>query len=369
MRAASPDRPHEMSVDSTPDQTTGDGSNTEALPTRKRATLVDHSIRYGFLGLLLGLIVFFSIFASGFAGPRSAVFIFQSVAITGILALGVTCTLVVGGFDLSIGSVATSSMMLAAYMMVIFEQSAFVTIVACLAMGAFIGLINGLLIVKTRVPDLLATLGMMFLLVGLQRIPTEGRSIATGMTLPDGSTAEGTFSPFFLAMGRHRIDLVLEDLIPVSVIFLIVIGILVWIFLEMTRHGRLMYAIGSNERAASLTGTNVNNYKIMAYMISGTLASVGGMLLAARLGRGDIASGTNLLLDAVAAALIGFAVLGAAKPNAFGTAMGALFVGILLQGLTMMNAPYYTQDFIKGFVLVIALVFTFSLSARKAGSH
>jgi len=130
-----------------------------------------------------------------------------------------------------------------------------------------------------------------------------------------------------------------------------------------------MYAIGSNERAASLTGTNVNRYKIMAYMISGTLASVGGLLLAARLGRGDIASGTNLLLDAVAAALIGFAVLGAAKPNAFGTAMGALFVGILLQGLTMMNAPYYTQDFIKGFVLVIALVFTFSLSARRAGGH
>ncbi|MDP3526133.1 MAG: ABC transporter permease, partial [Hoeflea sp.] len=128
-------------------------------------------------------------------------------------------------------------------------------------------------------------------------------------------------------------------------------------------------AIGSNERAASLAGTNVNRYKILAYMISGVLASIGGMLLAARLGRGDIASGTNLLLDAVAAALIGYAVLGAAKPNAFGTSMGALFVGILLQGLTMMNAPYYTQDFIKGLVLVIALVFTFSLSARKAGGH
>ena len=147
------------------------------------------------------------------------------------------------------------------------------------------------------------------------------------------------------------------------------IGILVWGFLELTRHGRLMYAIGSNERAATLTGTNVNAYKIVAYMISGVLASVGGMLLAARLGRGDIASGTNLLLDAVAAALIGFAVLGAAKPNAFGTAIGALFVGILLQGLTMMNAPYYTQDFVKGAVLVVALVFTFSLSGRKAGGH
>ena len=88
-------------------------------------------------------------------------------------------------------------------------------------------------------------------------------------------------------------------------------------------------------------------------------------MLAARLGRGDVASGNNLLLDAVAAALIGFAVLGAAKPNAFGTAIGALFVGILLQGLTMLNAPYYTQDFIKGAVLVIALVFTFALSGRR----
>lgn len=334
-----------------------------------RVGIIDIAIRYGFLALLFGLVVYFSAFADGFASPRSAVFVFQSVAITGILALGVTCTLVVGGFDLSIGSVATSSMMLAAYVMVILEQSAGVAIIACLLMGAAIGFVNGVLIVRFKVPDLLATLGMMFLLVGLQRIPTEGRSIATGMTLPDGSTANGIFAPFFLSMGRHRFDFFLENLLPISVIFLIVTGILIWMFLELTRHGRLMYAIGSNERAAALTGTNVNGYKIVAYMISGVMASIAGMLLAARLGRGDIASGNNLLLDAVAAALIGFAVLGAAKPNAFGTAMGALFIGILLQGLTMMNAPYYTQDFIKGAVLVIALVFTFSLSARKAGGH
>ncbi|SFT86339.1 ABC transporter permease [Sedimentitalea nanhaiensis] len=332
--------------------------------------LLNFAIRYGFLILLVGLVTYFSVAASGFAGPRSAVFIFQSVAITGILALGVTCTLVVGGFDLSIGSVATSALMLSAYMMVVLEQSALVAVGACLLMGALVGLINGLLIVRMKVPDLLATLGMMFLLIGLQRIPTEGRSISTGMTLPDGSTAEGVFSPAFLWLGRHRFDLVLENLIPVPVVLFLIVGVLVWVFLELTRHGRLMYAIGSNERAAGLAGTNVNRYKILAYMISGVLASVGGILLAARLGRGDIASGNNLLLDAVAAGLIGFAVLGAAKPNAFGTAIGALFVGILLQGLTMMNAPYYTQDFVKGAVLVVALVFTFALSSkRRGGGH
>jgi simple sugar transport system permease protein len=326
--------------------------------------LTDIAIKYGFLVLMAGLIVFFGAMAEGFLSPFSAVFILQSVAITGILALGVTATLVVGGFDLSIGATATSALMLSAYVMVVWEMSALSAVLLCLLMGMVVGLINGFLVVKMKVPDLLATLGMMFLLVGLQRIPTEGRSISTGMALPDGSTATGTFSQAFLMLGRHRLDLIVPNLLPLSVVFLIVIAIAVWVFLELTRHGRLMYAIGSNAQAASLAGANVNRYKILAYMISGTLASVGGILLAARLGRGDVASGNNLLLDSVAAALIGFAVLGASKPNAFGTAIGALFVGILLQGLTMMNAPYYTQDFIKGGVLVVALVFTFALSGR-----
>ncbi len=321
----------------------------------------DFAIRYGFIVLMVGLVAFFGLAARGFFTLPSAVFILQSVAITGILALGVTCTLVVGGFDLSIGAVATSALMLSAYVMVVWEMSALGAVVLCLAMGAAVGLVNGFLIVKMKVPDLLATLGMMFVLLGVQRIPTEGNSIATGMALPDGTNATGTFSPAFLALGRLR----LWNVLPLSVVFLLVIAVLVWAFLELTRHGRLMYAIGSNAQAAALAGTNVPSYKVAAYVISGVLASVGGILLAARLGRGDVASGNNLLLDSVAAALIGYAVLGASKPNAFGTAIGALFVGILLQGLTMLNAPYYTQDFVKGAVLVVALVFTFALTGQQ----
>lgn len=326
--------------------------------------MINLAIRYGFIVLLVGLVVYFSLSARGFTSPHSAVFIFQSVSITAILALGVTATLVVGGFDLSIGSVATSALMASAYAMVVWELSAVEAVLICLVLGLVVGFVNGLLVVYMRVPDLLATLGMMFLLIGLQRIPTEGRSISRGMTLPDGSKAEGSFSAAFMALGRHRFDFFIENLIPASVVVMIVIGIIMYIFLEYTRHGRMMYAIGSNQRAAELAGVPVRRYKIMAYMISGFCASIGGILLAARLGRGDIASGNNLLLDSVAAALIGFAVLGAARPNAFGTAVGALFVGVLLQGLTMMNAPYYTQDFVKGAVLVVALVFTFALSTH-----
>lgn len=333
-----------------------------------REEALNLAIKYGFLMLLAGLIVYFSVAAPGFSSARSAVFVFQSVAITGILALGVTCTLVVGGFDLSIGAVSTSALMLSAYSMVILEHSAGTAVMLCLFMGAFVGFLNGLLIVKFRVPDLLATLGMMFLLIGLQRIPTQGNSIATGMALGDGSVAEGTFAAPFLWLGRHRFDVVIERLVPVPVVIFLLIALLIWLFLGYSRHGRLMYAIGSNERAAGLVGTPVERYKIIAYMISGVTAAIGGILLAARLGRGDIASGNNLLLDSVAAALIGFAVLGAARPNAFGTAVGALFVGVLLQGMTMMNAPYYTQDFVKGAVLVVALVFTFYLSSRRGGA-
>ena len=137
-------------------------------------------------------------------------------------------------------------MMAAAYVMVVLEQNALVAVVVCLLIGVVVGLINGFLIVYMRVPDLLATLGMMFLLVGLQRIPTEGRSIATGMTMPDGSVANGTFSAGFLALGRHRFDFFIPNLIPVSVVVLLVLAVLIWFFLEYTRFGRMMYAVGSN---------------------------------------------------------------------------------------------------------------------------
>ncbi|WP_366653608.1 ABC transporter permease [Fodinicurvata sp. EGI_FJ10296] len=328
---------------------------------RRNEVAVEMAIRYGLLAMLAGMIVLFAILEPFFISTRNVFIILQSVSIVALLALGVTATLVVGGFDLSIGAVAAMALMASSYVMVIWEGSTALAVVFCLFLGALVGFLNGVLIVKARIPDLLATLGMMFLLIGLQLIPTGGRSIATGMTLSDGVTAEGRFAEAFLALGRMR----LFDVIPLPVVFMAVLGVALWFFLEKTRWGRVMYAIGGNEKAARLAGANVERYKIAAYMISGVYAAIGGILLAARVGRGDVSSGNSLLLDAVAAALIGFAVLGLRRPNAFGTVIGALFVGTLLNGLTMLNAPYYTQDFIKGVVLVLALVFTFGLRAGR----
>jgi len=311
--------------------------------------------------LLVALVVLFEAEEPAFLNIANLFSILQAVSITALLGVGITVTLAVGGFDLSAGSMAAFAQMAASYVLVVMQGSALDAVVTCVAIGALVGLANALLIVRIGVPDLLATLGTLFLLVGLELIPTGGRSISTGAILPSGYVAHGAFPPEFLALGRLQ----LGGVVPVPVVVLAVVTAIVWFVMERTRWGRVFYAIGGNEIAARLAGAPTSRYRVAAYVISGAIAALGGVLLAARVGRGDVSAGNSLLLDSVAAALIGYAVLGVNYPNVFGTVVGAIFVGILLNGLTMLNAPYYTQDFVKGAVLVGALALTFGLR-RKA---
>ena len=327
-----------------------------------KKTITHFSIRYGFLIIMALLFIFFSITRPVFISSSNLFSILLGITLYAILALGETFPLIVNGMDLSIGAVASLSVMVSSYCMVILELKGYCAIIICLLMGAAIGLINGLLIVKLKIPDLLTTLGMMFLVQGLQLIPSAGRSIGNGMTLPNGETAKGVFDEGFKFLGQGR----LFDTIPVPVAFMFIIAIIVFVVLSLTRYGRIFYAIGGNSEAARLVGVNIYKYRILSYIISGFVASFAGIVLAARVGRGDVSSGGTLLMDAIASALIGYAVLGAQKPNPFGTIVGAIFIGMLINGLTMLNVPYYTQDFIKGCVLVIALAFTFGLSKRKS---
>ncbi|TIX63440.1 MAG: ABC transporter permease, partial [Mesorhizobium sp.] len=154
-------------------------------------------------------------------------------------------------------------------------------------------------------------------------------------------------------------------LVPMSVVVMAVVAFLAWFLMERTRWGCVFYAIGGNETAAHLSGAPTKAYRLSAYVISGALASLGGLIVASRVGRGDISAGNSLLLDAVAASLIGYAVLDKRRPHVIGTVVGAIFVGVLLNGLTMLNAPYYTQDFVKGVVLVGALAATFGLGKKR----
>jgi simple sugar transport system permease protein len=317
--------------------------------------------RYAIFLILAALIVFFNHAEPAFLRVNNLFSVLQSVAVVALLGMGVTVTLAVDGFDLSVGSIAAFILMMSSYAMVVLEFGAAPTVAVALAGGAAIGLINGLLIVGLRIPDLLATLGMMFLLAGLQLIPSAGRSITTGLILSDGSVAEGAFDPAFLAIGRHQ----LWGVAPLPVIIVAIIAVVLWFFMERTRWGRVFYAVGGNETAAFLAGAPVKRYRVAAYMISGVLAALGGVFVAARVGRGDVFAGSSLLLDSVAASLIGFAVLDERRANVLGTVTGAVFVGVVLNGLTMLNVPYYTQDFVKGAVLVGALALTFGIGRGR----
>jgi simple sugar transport system permease protein len=246
-------------------------------------------------------------------------------------------------------------------MMVIYNLTGLFSGFAVLIAGAVVGLLNAILIVWMKIPDLLATLGMMFIIMGLKLLPVDGQSVSSRMILRDGTVAPGKFTDGFLQIDRFMVGPV-----PLPVVIWIVLTFIAWFLLTRTRYGRIMYAVGANPEAAKLSGIRVEWYRASAYVISGVFAAIGGMILSSRIGQGDISAGNSLLLDAVAVALVGTSVLGIGKPNAWGTALGALLIGIVITGLTITGFPYYAQDIAKGVVLVIALTFSFTLSRKKA---
>lgn len=140
---------------------------------------------------------------------------------------------------------------------------------------------------------------------------------------------------------------------------MIVVVIVVQIYLSSTKHGRYMYVVGGNMEAARLSGIPLGRYRTAAYLISSAFAALGGIMLASRIGSSQVNAGSAYLMDAVAAAYIGFSLGGSGKPNAVGTFIGAVLIGILQNGLVMVSVPYYAMDIIKGAVLALALALTY----------
>ena len=317
-------------------------------------------VKYGFIAVTIGLFIWFAATEETFRQASTLFSMLKFTSVVAIVGLGVTFTMVVGGLDLSVGSVAGLAVTLAAMSMVIYNLTGLFSGITVLLAGILVGAVNAYLIVWLKIPDLLATLGMMFIVMGLKLWPVDGQSVSSKMILRDGTVAPGKFTEDFLAIDRMMIGPV-----PFPVVLWLLLTVAAWFLLTRTKYGRIMYAVGANPEAARLAGVKVEWYRFAAYVISGLLASVGGLILASRIGQGDISAGNSLLLDAVAVALVGTSVLAFGKPNAWGTALGALLIGIVITGLTIKGFPYYIQDLSKGVVLVLALIFSFTLSRKK----
>jgi simple sugar transport system permease protein len=317
--------------------------------------------RYGLVVVLVLVTAFFALAKDSFATYDNLLIILQSVAVVAIVALGVTVSMAVGGFDLSVGANVSFVVMVTALTMVRFNLTGGTAILAGLLAGLLVAGVNILLVVVAGIPDLVATLGTMFLFQGLALIITSGQSVSVGMTIGN-KTAPGRYTSGFTDLGAGTVLSV-----PVPVLITAVLAIAAYVLLGHTRWGRALYAIGGNARAARLAGLPVARYRALAYAVSGLCAAVAGIVLSARLGRGDVGAGDPYLLQSVAAALTGFAVLGANRPNVLGTVVGALFIGIVINGLTMLNAPYYTQTAVQGALLVLALLVSFTLNPATRG--
>ncbi|MZQ86262.1 ABC transporter permease [Paenibacillus sp. 5J-6] len=323
---------------------------------------LDFSFKYGALFIIALVIIVFSFINENFMTYDNIADILRSISIVMFVAIGVTLSQIVDGFDLSVGSTVSLSTVGAAALMVWYQQPLIIVIIVPLIIGAVIGLLNAFLIVKVRIPDLLATLAVMYIIGGVQKTYTKGFSIYNNMRFQDGTVAKGKFTPEFLWIGQGKLLGV-----PVPVILMLVAVIAVHIFLTYTRWGRQLYMTGGNREAARLSGISVNKIRLAAYVLSGIFAAFGGILYASRVGSGQIDAGAPLLMEAVASVFVGYSVLGAGKPNVIGTFFGAVLIGILLNGLTMLNVPYFGFDIVKGGVLVLALAITFvHLNRKKA---
>jgi simple sugar transport system permease protein len=282
--------------------------------------------------------------------------ILRSISITTIIAVGLTIFLSVGCFDISAGSMAT---MAGSFIISFFVwhqmgmvMAVVLTILCVMALMAF----ATLLIVKFKIPDLLATLAMMFILDGMSLTYSGGGAISEGMPRADGSLTIGKIPTVFKAIGEA----------PTIIIIMIVIVLLVHIFLGYIKFGRYMYAVGGNKGAARLSGISVNKYVVAAGLLSSVFVGLGGILVASRNMSAQIQGASGYTMPAIAAVFIGRSVAGAGKPNAIGTFVGAALVGILENGLIMMSVPYYSLNVIKGLVLALALASTFYSSESDA---
>lgn len=307
-------------------------------------------IRFREAGTLLGLILIGAVFAlqsDTFLTAPNIINILQQSAINACIALGMTLVIISGGIDLSVGPVAALSAVLGAAMLVAGVPVP-LAILGALAVGTFCGFLNGALITWGGLQPFIVTLGGLSLYRALALIYTGGTPI---FGLPDEFRALTNGA----LMG-----------VPNPVIAVAILAGLAWVILNKTPLGEYFMAVGGNPEAARIAGVPVTLTKLMAYMISGMMAAVAAMILIGRLGAEEPTLGTLWELDAIAAAAIGGASLMGGRGSIVGTLIGAIILGTLRNGLTLMNVQAFYQLLATGIIIIVAMLID-KLTSGKQG--
>jgi ribose transport system permease protein len=308
-----------------------------SLPGRQLGTL------FGLIGLCLIL----WILSPYFLTVSNLLNIVEQSSVISIIAIGMTFVIISSGIDLSVGSIlAFSGVIMASLLQMDFPI--FVALSMGLVAGSFCGFLNGVLVSKGLLPPFIATLGMMSIARGAALLVTQGRPISG-------------FSYSFRQLASGEI---LQ--IPIPVIVMLVIYISAHFLLSKTRFGRQVYAIGGSEEVSILSGVNVKKIKTLVYVLSGGLSGLAAIILTARLNSAQPIAGIMYELDAIAATVIGGTSLMGGEGTILGTLVGALIMGVLRNGLNLLNVSPFIQQIVIGSVIILAVLIDMTLKKRNS---
>ena len=303
--------------------------------------------KYGIVIILLAMLVAFSVLSEGFFTARNIFNIIRQISFMGLIAIGVTMVIISGGIDLGSGSVLALAAVVATSLAQIQTSATlkyaglvvpvYVPVLLALVIGALTGLINGSLIAKFKIPPFIATLGMM--------------TVARGFALIYSNKPLSQLTPEYNFIGQGEIFGV-----PFPVVILIVVAVLAHIMLNNVPFGRYIYALGGNEQAARISGVNIDRVKIGVYTLAGLLSGLAGLVVSSRVGSGQPGQGVGIELDAIAAAVIGGTSLSGGIGTIWGTIVGALIIGVLDNGLILLNVDQYWITIVKGTIIVVAVI-------------
>jgi ribose transport system permease protein len=312
-----------------------------------RRVLEGYRVEAAMLGALLLLGLILSVAAPNFLTAGNLRNVLWQVSAIGIIAIGQTLVILTGGIDLSVGGIAAFSAMAGGLLMTAGGENVALGVVATLLAGMLVGLANGLIVAYGRLAAFIVTLGMLSITTSLTYVVSDAQSI---VGLPDG----------YRLWGRGELG-------PVP-LYLLTFGLLIGlghVFLTRTKPGRFLYAIGSNEEAARLSGVNVRAIKALPYAITGLLCAIAAIVLSGRLGAIDPDTGTGFELDSIAAVVIGGTSLFGGKGSLVGTVIGVFLIGILNNGLNLLRVNAFWQGTAVGVVIILSVLVE-RLSRRRA---
>ena len=310
--------------------------------------VTDFLTKYTLYLVLLALIVFFSINSQFFLTTQNFINIIRQVSIIGICAVGMTFVILTGGIDLSSGSVVGVSAGVAAWLMVHGNAHPVVATIVALLFGVIFGLINGFFINKLGLPPLITTLGTMTALRGATMLITDGRGIF-GVTRSYSVIGQGYIGP-----------------IPIPAIIMVAAFVVGYILLEKTKFGRYVYGIGDNEEATRLSGVNVNKVRYGVYALSGFLCALAGVVFLSRLMSAQPTAGDGYELQIITAVVLGGVSIKGGEGKISLVVVGVIIMGVLANGMIMMNINPFWQWVVRGLVLLLAVSYDkFMLSRRN----